>query len=648
MKIQKIIIGFITTIFLLNIYAIKNADARMVFIKDEGSTDADIFVIDADDSNTNDIQLQFGQTFGKTLRWDNLNSQFTFNDKINIEGDISLTGTVDWIDVSQLATDTATHTGSTTNPHQVSLEQARTQNNQLSGNIDFNQNQAQNLAIQNSWTAPASPVDGQIYFNTNDNKAYIWDSSSWQDMLDGGGAVATGSTVMSAAQVRRTTDLTLTNQDQWYDITFDTTDIESNTNVIEHNDTSTERIEVKEDGLYKFSYQVDSVDDSENHRLETKVMIHNTTGSTLIEGSFMVNYDYRGEHVPHSGNFMGYLAAGDYITMQAQRLSANTIVNETTFTIMKLEALKGEKGNTGDQGIQGIQGWTGATGLQGIQGFQGIQGEKGDPGTLGGGTDSDVLSIDQDNTATNVSLSFGSGASAATLSFDVANQWFNLDERLNIGGDGLMDGIKLTTTASASDSEQSQIEVRDNGNNPVFTVDEDGDVIANTITSTQGNTKYLFLNIDGGLFNSVSRGTIAGGRSPVVRLDPDDWSRMRYSFPVPDDWISGTDIIIEAYWTPSDTNTGNVAWMFDYASIGVGDTVNTAAFSTINTTQAAPGIDSQLTTSNTLFTIPNTSTANDEMINFRLNRDGGNASDTFTGNVNIQMLKIRYTGKKIL
>lgn len=186
MKIKKIIIGFITTIFLLNIYAIKNADARMVFIKDEGSTDADVFVLDADDSNTNDIQLQFGQTFGKTLRWDNLNSQFTFNDKINIEGDISLTGTVDGVDVSQLAIDTATHTGSTTNPHQVSLEQARTQNNQLSGDIDFNQNQAQNLAIQNSGVAPASPVDGQIYFNTNDNKAYIWDGSAWKDMVDGG------------------------------------------------------------------------------------------------------------------------------------------------------------------------------------------------------------------------------------------------------------------------------------------------------------------------------------------------------------------------------------------------------------------------------------------------------------------------------
>ena len=110
----------------------------MVFVKDEGVTDSDVFVIDGDDSNGNDIQLQFGQSLSKTLRWDNLNGQFTFNDKINVEGDITLTGTVDGVDINQFAIDVATHTGATTNPHQVSLEQARSQNNQLSGNIDFN------------------------------------------------------------------------------------------------------------------------------------------------------------------------------------------------------------------------------------------------------------------------------------------------------------------------------------------------------------------------------------------------------------------------------------------------------------------------------------------------------------------------------
>ena len=68
----------------------------------------------------------------------------------------------------------------------------------------------------------------------------------------------------------------------------------------------------------------------------------------------MVNYDYRAEHVPHSGNFISWLNAGDYLTFQAQRLTANEIVNETTLTVLKLETgLQGPKGEKGDRGIAG-------------------------------------------------------------------------------------------------------------------------------------------------------------------------------------------------------------------------------------------------------------------------------------------------------
>lgn len=74
---------------------LSRVSARMVFSTDEGATNADIFVLDADDSNNNDIQLQFGQTLSKTLKWDNLNSYFTFSDNLNIEGNITLSGKID-------------------------------------------------------------------------------------------------------------------------------------------------------------------------------------------------------------------------------------------------------------------------------------------------------------------------------------------------------------------------------------------------------------------------------------------------------------------------------------------------------------------------------------------------------------------------
>ena len=123
---------------------------------------------------------------------------------------------------------------------------------------------------------------------------------------------------------------------------------------------------------------------------------------------------------------------------------------------------------------------------------------------------------------------------------------------------------------------------------------------------------------------------------------------MRYSFPVPDDWVSGTDIIIEVFWTPSDTDTGNVEWDFDYASFASGETVNVPAFTNISYTQAASGNDSELATTGTTFSISAAALSSEEMINIRITRVGVAPSDTLLDNVNIHMLRISYTGKKIL
>ena len=50
--------------------------------------------------------------------------------------------------------------------------------------IDLTKNELQNAVIQNLATAPSNPVAGQIYFNTGDNKLYVYDGAIWEP-IDG-------------------------------------------------------------------------------------------------------------------------------------------------------------------------------------------------------------------------------------------------------------------------------------------------------------------------------------------------------------------------------------------------------------------------------------------------------------------------------
>ena len=53
----------------------------------------------------------------------------------------------------------------------------------FNANTNFNKNEAQNFALQKLSSAPASPVNGQMYYNTNTGSVYVYANGDWVDVL---------------------------------------------------------------------------------------------------------------------------------------------------------------------------------------------------------------------------------------------------------------------------------------------------------------------------------------------------------------------------------------------------------------------------------------------------------------------------------
>ena len=159
---------------------------------------------------------------------------------------------------------------------------------------------------------------------------------------------------LPAVQARRTTNLVLTTS--FADATMDTTDEETNSAVLEHDSVNTDRILIKETGLYLVSYSI-SVDlfnaaNSISSNVNGQVRKNDTTvlpGSEYRKGDHWSFSTSISEDAHLGPAFLASLTAGDFLTPQF-KFSDDT----GTLTIEKLHMMVVKlQGTKGDQGIAG-------------------------------------------------------------------------------------------------------------------------------------------------------------------------------------------------------------------------------------------------------------------------------------------------------
>lgn len=155
-------------------------------------------------------------------------------------------------------------------------------------------------------------------------------------------------------QIRRTTDYNLTTS--WADVTFNVTDIENNSNIIEHDNTNTDRILVKDDGYYKITYTLLYEPSSTTVTSEARFRKNDTT---VISGSWAHVRDSN-DIEELSNDFIAYLNSGDFITLQLQTDVSGDIRADLIVTVIRLQGSKGDKGDSGQDGTDGQNGLPGS------------------------------------------------------------------------------------------------------------------------------------------------------------------------------------------------------------------------------------------------------------------------------------------------
>lgn len=120
-----------------------------------------------------------------------------------------------------------------------------------------------------------------------------------------------------------------------------------------------------------------------------------------------------------------------------------------------------------------------------------------------------------------------------------------------------------------------------------------------------------------------------------------------FTFHVPKDWASGTDITLHIHWAPTDGNAGNVVWDIDYKLVAdEANEVISGAGTNATVTDATQTLQDEMLESPN-FTIAAAGIALEDTIGLKVTRDTGDAADTYGAAASLVIVEIEYTSDRL-
>ena len=129
----------------------------------------------------------------------------------------------------------------------------------------------------------------------------------------------------------------------------------------------------------------------------------------------------------------------------------------------------------------------------------------------------------------------------------------------------------------------------------------------------------------------------------VLDFDASTQEYAQFAIAMPKSWNLGT-VTFQAFWSPSNTNTGNCIFGLQGVGVANDDTADVVFGTAVEVTDAGTGTveDVLVTPVSGAITIAGTP-ADDDYTFFQVYRDAADGSDTFTGDARVMGIKLFYT-----